>query len=274
MYTIDRPGARVAWETSGEGPPVLLGHSLLCDGRMWEDVAPALARRHRVLTIDGRGHRHSTAERAFTLDDLADDWLAIMDAEGIDRAVLCGLSMGGMTAMRVALRAPKRVAGLALLDTSADREPTAARLKYRVMAELTRVFGFPRAFLPTALQAFFGPTTLAGRPALVAQEGDRILERDTRQVYYATRAVFDRPSIADRIGGIGCPTTVIVGEEDAATPPSRAKRIATAIHGATLVTIPRAGHLTAMEAPEAVIAAIGALIDRLPRQHDVWGTTR
>src|SRR5438552_10226026 len=96
-----RDGATVHYEITGQGPPILLGHSLLCDTEMWRGVVPRLAAGHRVINVEARGRRRSTALRAFTLEDLAADWLAILDQEQIDRAWLVGLSMGGMTAMRI-----------------------------------------------------------------------------------------------------------------------------------------------------------------------------
>lgn len=261
IRTIERPGARVAYEVAGDGTSLVLGHSLLCDGRMWEAVAPALTERCRVVNVDARGHRRSPAEGPFTLDDLADDWLAILDREGVDRAVLCGLSMGGMTAMRLALKAPDRVAGLVLLDTSARAERRWPRLQYRAMAEVVRRVGFVEAFVPKIQRAMFGRATLRGRPDLVARVTDRIRENDPRQLYFACRAVFDRPSILDRIEQIRCPTFVVVGDDDASTPPSEARRIASRIPGAALVPIPAAGHLTAIEAPDAVLAAVHDLLE-------------
>lgn len=270
MEVIVRPHARVAYEITGSGPPIIFGHSLLCDGRMWGEVAVALAERHQVINVDARGHRGSTADAPFTLDDLAADWLAILDRLGLERAVLAGLSMGGMTAMRAALRAPERVMGLALLDTSADPEPPRARLKYRVMGEIVRWAGFPRPFVGTAMRAFFGATTRREQPHLVEQEAARLLERDGRGIYLAGRAVFDRGSILERLGAVSCPTLVLVGAEDRATPPSRARRITAAIPGARLVEVPRAGHLTTLEAPGAVIEALTGMLDTLPRSGDRW----
>jgi len=272
MRTLERAGARIGYEVAGEGPAVVLGHSLLCDGRMWDAVAPVLARRYRVINIDARGHRASTwpgspgspgSPGPFTLDDLAEDWRAILDAERVDRAALCGLSMGGMTAMRLALAAPERVAALALLDTSADAEAAVKRLQYRLLAEIFKAFGNLAGPLEAPLRRImFGVSTRADKPGVVARELGRMREQDARQIYHATRAVFDRPSIFGRLGAIRCPTLVMVGEEDVATPPDRARRIAGAIPGARLEVIPRAGHLTTVEQPEAVTAILLAFLER------------
>lgn len=251
MPTIERDDARVAYDVEGEGPPVLLGHSLLCDSRMWDPVLPWLRPGRRLLSVDFRGHRGSTSTRPFSMDDLADDWLAVLDREGIERAFLCGLSMGGMTAMRVALRAPDRVAGLILLDTSAGPQPFGDRLRFRLMAEVLRLFGFRSFLFPAVNAAMFGRTTLRERPEVAAAQMQRTREHDPRQLYRAVRAVIERDDILADLARITAPTLVLVGEEDAATPPPNARHIAATIPGAVLETIPRSGHLATLEAPDA-----------------------
>jgi pimeloyl-ACP methyl ester carboxylesterase len=267
--TLHRDGVRIGYRVSGPearpgGPlPIVLGHSLLCDGRMWEGVEPALASKRRVLNVDFRGHGTSTAPRPFTLEDLADDWLAILDREKIARALLCGLSMGGMTALRVALRAPERVAAMMLLDSSADAELPSKRLQYRLMVEATKYFGTVRALEPIIARLMFGRTTLRERPELVVRETERMREHDPHQRYWTVLAVFQRRSIHDLLRSIRCPTLVLYGEEDVATPPLRSQRMAAALPSSTLRAIPRAGHLSALEQPQVVVAELEAFLDTL-----------
>jgi pimeloyl-ACP methyl ester carboxylesterase len=228
---------------------------------MWADVAPALATRFTVLNVDARGHGRSVARGPFTLEDLAEDWRAILDREAIERAALCGLSMGGMTAMRLAVRAPERVAALALVDTSARGERPRSRPKYRLLAEALRLLGFRDALFPPAVRSLFGATARRERPELVARTVARIRENDPRQIYPACRAVFGRASVLDTLGAIRCPTLVLCGEEDVATKPRESRLIAGRIPGARLVELPRTGHLSALEAPDAVAAHVGAFLD-------------
>ena len=262
MPTIDRAGARTYYEIHGSGATLLLGHSLLFDGRMWEPVIPALAGKFRVINVDARRHRHSTGGGRFTIEDLADDWLAILDQEKTERALLCGLSLGGMTAMRLALRAPARVAAMALLGTSADPEAPADRVTYRALAEIQRLVRLDALTDPVVERKMFSATSRREQPDLVARCMAIIHENVPRQLYPALRAVFDRESIADRLSEIRCPTLVLCGEEDAATGPSRSRRIADRIPGATLHMIPRAGHCSVMEQPAAVEAHLTAFFDR------------
>ena len=254
MTTIKRPGAQVYYEKSGAGPVVVLGHSLLCDGRMWDEVVAALARDFTVINTDFRGHRNSTTTRAYRLSELADDWLAILDHEGIERAALCGLSMGGMAAMRAAVTAPERVAGLVLLDSNADRDDLIGRLRFRVMAQLYRRLGLFGGLERKIAGLMLGRTTLRERPEIAARLGRWMREQEPRQLVRAIHAVVGRRSISAELAAIECPTMILVGQEDLATPPACSRHLHAAIAGSTLELIAGAGHLTALETPAPVIA--------------------
>lgn len=256
MPILERQGARIYYETEGQGPAILLGHSLLADSRMWESVAPELAKSHRVININVRGHGGSTAPFPFSLEDLADDWLAILDRESIESAILCGLSMGAMTALRVALAAPERVRGLILLDTSADPEPPQKRPQYAAMIGLVRRFGHIAPIYEIVKRLMFSKKTLSERPWLAQREIDRMKERDAHQLYHAVHAVIDRGPLLYRVVDIHIPALVLVGADDVATPPIRSERLAAALPNARLHVIPGAGHLSALEAPAEVIREV------------------
>lgn len=258
MPIIQRPGAAVSYEVVGAGPPVVLGHSLLCTGQMWARVVAALRSSFRFINVDLRGHGRSTAEAPFTLDDLVDDWLAILHRESIESAVFCGLSTGGMTAMRLALSEPQRVLGLALLDTSAAAEPARARRRYTALAWVYRRLGLlPRKPL---LEGMFAPSTIADRPELTTDLLTAVRRLDRAAVGHAMDAVWGRDGIDP--SPVKAPTLVIVGEHDAATPPVCARAIAGSIGGAELHVIPDAGHLTAVEQPAQVAALLGPFFTR------------
>lgn len=260
MATIERGGARVRYDLLGEGPPLLLTHGLLTDGRLWAPLLPALASRYRVINVDLRGHRGSTAPSPFSLEDLADDCLAILDAEGFERAAIAGLSMGGMTAMRLALRAPERVAALLLLSTSADAERPRERLKYRAMAEIFRVVGSTSLFELPIRRLMFGRTALRERPEIAALQAQQTREHERTGLYHAVRAVMERGSIRDRLRELRCPSLVLVGDEDLTTPISRATRIGRSLPGARVHLLPRTGHLCTLEAPELVAEELLAFL--------------
>lgn len=261
MPEITSDGARVHYEVTGSGPAVLLGHSLLCDTGMWKGVAPRLAERYRVINVEARGHRRSTAPAPFTLEDLAGDWQAILDAERVERAFLVGLSMGGMTAMRLALRAPARVAGMVLLDSNGDEEERIRRLRYGLLEAIYRRLGVIKPLERPIAKIMFGATTLRERPHLVAELVETMKGHDRAQLSRAIEAVFRRGPILDRLAAIGVPTLVLVGEEDRATPIVKSRRLAAAIPGARYEALPRAGHLSALEEPDAVAARVLAFLD-------------
>ncbi len=261
---FSRNGVRIAYRVSGKGPSIIFGHSLLCDGRMWDGVIEALGGRYTIYNVDARGHGGSTAPGPFTLEDLADDWRALLDHEKISRALLCGLSMGGMTAMRLALASPERVRALALLDTSADPQPAWERVKFRAMAEIVRRFGHLKFLYGEVEKVMFGRASRTEQRALVDAQMERFREQVPGEVYWAVRAVIDRGSIHARLPSLRVPARVIVGADDRATPPDRSRRIAAQLAGASLVEIARAGHLSALEFPGELARELAPFFDAAP----------
>lgn len=262
MPFIDRDELRLAFDDSGPGdadpshPPLVLGHSFLCTREMWAQQVGPLSRSYRVLNLDLRGHGDcGPVEDPFTLDDLVDDVVTVLDHLEVERAVWCGLSIGGMTAMRAALVHPDRVAALIIADSSAAAEAPATRLKYRFLATAARLLGV-RRLIPAVEPIFFGRTTLREQPELVREWGERMAGTHLPSLLTVLDMLLRRQSMLERLGEVRVPALILVGEEDRATPPARSRDIARAIPGAELVVIPEAGHLSALEQPEAVTAVM------------------
>ncbi len=265
MPTISRDGVRVFYEDEGErdDPVIVLGHSFLCAGDMWRHQLPELRRRARVLNVDYRGHGRSDRIRTrFDLADLLADVVAVLDDAGVERAVWAGLSTGGMVALRAALEHPDRVAGLALLDTDAGAELPVVRFKNRILGLGCRVLGW-RPLLPAVLPVMLGRTTLAENPGLVQQCRESFENLDVPSMLRFLGALMARDSVLDRLAEIQIPALVLVGEEDRALPPSRSRRMAEALPDAELVVVPRSGHLTALEQPEAVTEALVRFLESI-----------
>lgn len=245
---------RLFVDVRGSGPAVVLWHSLLCDGGMWAGVLPSLVVRHRVLNIDGPGHGRSAEVRApFSLEDCVDALFAVLDAAGEQAASLVGLSWGGMVAMRAALQRPDRVRSIALLDTSSRAEALQRLPRYRVMAAIARRFGAIPPLLDRMEPLFFAPRTRSERAEIVRTFRERLAAMDPASLGHAVDAViFSRGDITNRLGEVRCPTLVVCGLDDVATPPARSEEIARAIPGAELALVPGAGHLSAWERPEVV----------------------
>lgn len=264
MPSLERDGVSIFFEESGAGRPIVLGHSFLCDGSMWAPQLGPLAERARVVNVDLRGHgRSGPVRRPFTLYDVVDDVVAVLDRLGIERAVWAGLSVGGMVALRAALCAPDRVAALVLLDTHAGAERRLQRLRFEMLGLGASLLGV-RPFLPLLLPLMFGRTTRQSNRRLVDDWSRRFATLHVPSIRRGLDAIVGRDSLLDRLAQIRVPSLVVVGTEDTSLPPACSEQIAARLPHASLVRIPGAGHLSALEQPEAVNAAILAFLDGLP----------
>jgi pimeloyl-ACP methyl ester carboxylesterase len=264
MPSLQTKLGRLHYEVTGTGPTLLLWHSWLSDGRIWEAQVASLRERYRVIVVDGPCHgRSETPLHPFTLDDCADAAIAVLDAENVAAAVLVGLSWGGMTVMRVALRAPERVLGLVLLGTTADAEPLHHVVACHAFAETVRRVGMLAPLRWMAFTTMFGVTTLVRRRQIVRREGAHLSRLDRHGIRWSTRAIVtERRAIRHALSALRMPTLVAVGAEDRCLPPSHSRRIARAIPGARFVVLPRVGHLVSLEAPERVLSLIEDLAAR------------
>lgn len=223
--------------------PLILVPGVLCDEDLYRDQVPALAP-YADVTITVEHTRHDT---------LAGIARAILDAAP-PRFALCGLSMGGIIAFEIMRQQPGRVSRLALLDTNA-RDILADERKVREGRMRLVANGHVDVMIGLQLSRFI-PLTRLGDEALV----DRVLKM-VRRVGAATylrqeRALLQRVDSRPSLGAIACPTLVLCGREDSATPLAMSQEIAAAIPGATLEIVEDCGHLSTMERPEAVNAAL------------------
>jgi len=263
MASIEHEGIRISYEDCGSGTPLVLGHSFLSSGEMWAAQVGPLAERARVINVDHRGHgRSGQVEKPFTLYDMVGDFVAVLDHLGIERAVWAGLSVGGLVALRAALTVPERVSGLILVDTHAGAEHGLTKLKYRALGVGMRLLGM-RPFLPAIVPLMFGRTTRETKPGLVEDWSRRVATIHMPSLLRFLDALMTRDSVIDRLHEIEVPSVVIVGEEDVTLPPSCSSQIAAGVRDSSLVRVPGAGHLSALEQPEAVTGAMLSLLDRL-----------
>ncbi len=238
-------------------PAIVLWHGLLLDGGMWRHQIEPLAALGRVIVLDGPGHGKSEVPPPFSLEDNADAMLDAFGELAIDRAVMVGLSWGGMVGMRLSLQHPQRVQALALLDTSAEAEERARLIKYRLLVSFTRRFGFPKGLADQQiLPLYFTENTYATQPELVERFVRTVNGFPRDGVARAALAVIKRKNILPRLGSIRAPTLVLCGREDRTTEPVHSEHIARSIAGAKLVMIEGAGHISALEQPKAVNEAL------------------
>ncbi|MDQ1589990.1 MAG: hypothetical protein QOG71_617 [Pyrinomonadaceae bacterium] len=242
-------GIELAYEVSGAGSPIVLLHGFPFNRTLWREQVEALSDRHRVITVDLRGHGETTATRdPATMEAMAGDVAALLDELHITRVALGGLSMGGYVALDFYRLFPERVAALVLADTRAQADTDEARLAREETA--TRALGegmhtIAGAMLPKLL----APATHAERPEIVARVREMILNTDPQGAASALRGMAVRRDQTELLGEINCPTLILVGSLDQITPPADAERMHRGIRNSRLEVIAGAGHVSNLERP-------------------------
>lgn len=264
MPEIRVNGVQLHYDEAGSGPEtVVFAHGLLFDRRIFEHQVAALSNRYRCIAYDLRGHGETEITRGgYDMDTLAEDAAALVEALDAAPCHFVGLSMGGFIGLRLASRRPELIRSLTLLDTSADPEPRENLPRYRLLNLAARLVGL-RPLTGQVMPILFGRTTMEERQDLVALWRDRVAGLSRRGATRAVVGVIERDGVADELPRVRVPTLVIVGEEDTATVPEKSRRIRDGIERAELVTVPRAGHMSSIEAPEAVTRALEDFLGRI-----------
>jgi pimeloyl-ACP methyl ester carboxylesterase len=260
------------YSDSGSGLPVLLVHGFPHSRELWTPLVRALGQHSdgpplRAIAPDLRGFGATPAAPPLTLDQHADDLVALLDHLGIARAVVCGLSMGGYVALALWRRHPARVRALVLADTRATADDAAQRARRDVLAEVARREG-SAAVAESQLPGALGRSTRTTAPARVEAFRALMAGASVDGIVGALAAMRDRPDATPTLAGITVPTLVVVGAEDVLTPPKDARALAGAIPGARLVEIPAAGHVSAWEQPARFAEALEAFAAGLDSEVD------
>jgi 3-oxoadipate enol-lactonase len=243
-------GTKFGYEVDGTGPPLVLLHAFPLNRAMWGSQVAALRDRFTVITPDYRGFGASDLPAGpLTMDDYAADVLAMLDVLGHKRVILGGCSLGGYVAFRMIAHAADRVTALILADTRAEPDTDEGRQRRHAAIERIEREG-PAGFVEEFAANLVGPTTKAQRPGVAAALRQIIGAPDARGLTAALAAMASRPDSRPLLASITVPALVIVGEEDALTPPASAEVMAKGMPHARLAVIPAAGHLACLEAPE------------------------
>jgi pimeloyl-ACP methyl ester carboxylesterase len=253
MKTATINGIELSYRDEGQGQPILFIHAFPLHSGMWERQIAAFSPRHRVIAPDLRGFGGSArGSGAASLDQHADDIAALLDQLGIDKTTIAGLSMGGYISFALWRRHRARISGLILADTRAGADSEEARQGREKNARLAEEQG------PGAIADQMLPKLLSGNaPAALRDEVRRMIESNDRAgIAAALRAMAARPDSTPLLASIDVPALVIVGAEDALTPPSEAQAMFDAIPGCRIAELPGAGHLANLEAPDALNDAI------------------
>jgi 3-oxoadipate enol-lactonase len=253
----------------GGGSPVLLVHGFPLDHSMWQGQITMLSKEHRVIAPDLRGFGSSgVTEGTVTMEQFADDLNDLLDALKISEPVaFCGLSMGGYIGWQFFRRHRQRVSTLILCDTKAAADTSEAaenrhKLADRVLQEGAGVVA--DAMLPK----LFAKATHERQPQMVAATQQVMLRTDPQGIAAALRGMAARPDSTGLLGDVDVPTLVIVGQEDAISPPDEMRSMAAAIPQAQFIDVPSAGHMAPLENAAAVSGAIERFLASEERRRD------
>jgi 3-oxoadipate enol-lactonase/4-carboxymuconolactone decarboxylase len=254
----------------GRNKPVLvLLNSIGTDLSLYDQAAPYLLKAFRLLRIDTRGHGASDAPaREYSLDLLAADVLAALDAAAVQTAVVCGTSLGGMIAMELALMAPERVRSLVLACTSAAMDPTF----WTQRISTVRAQGISAVAEP-ALRIMFSERFAQANPDAVDTVRAGLLSTDVEGYLGCAAAIRDM-DLLGRLPKVSASTLVLAGALDTATSlEGHGDRIAAAIPGTKVEVLPT-GHLGCIEDPAAFSAAVVGFACGTPRRAELANHAR
>lgn len=258
MPEIVKDDMAIYYESHGQGDPLILIRGLGSNADHWYAQVPDLSRHWRIIVFDNRGiARSSDPGGAFTVGDMVEDTMALMDGLDISRAHVLGLSMGGMIAQELALNYPQRLRGLILVVTHCGGQYAVGATKdvtdaiQRVTAENS-----DEARL-AAMPFFFAPRTMKEQPQVI-QEYATVSMKYPASPEILTRQMqaISQHDTYDRLRQITSPTLVMTGTEDVLIPPENSRILADSIPGAKLEVIPDGGHQVLIEAPQACNRAI------------------
>lgn len=239
---------------------LLLIHGFPLTARMWEPQLALSVHGWRVIAPQLRGFDGGPGDQSVTsMDDYAGDIIDLLDTLHVESAVIGGLSMGGYVTFALLRNAARYFRGVVLADTRPQADaPEGVQARERMLA-LVHSKG-PAAVAEEMLPKLLGESTRRDRPAVVEQVRSLILSNGTEAVAGGISAMMTRPDSTPVLQAIHVPTLIVVGEEDTLTPPAFSAEMHRAIHGSELVTIPKAGHMSNLEQPEAFNNALARFL--------------
>jgi pimeloyl-ACP methyl ester carboxylesterase len=254
--TVTVNGAQVFYKATGSGQPMILIHGYPLSGELFKNNRAALSRSFRVITVDLPGFGNSVApSREASIENYAATMLGFMDALKIDKAVVGGMSMGGMTLLQMYKTAPERFSGLVFIDTTADPAGIAEAASWRGNAEQAEQMGVA-SLVPGLLPRMLTGESRMAMPNQVAHLSSLVKQASLNGAIGGGNALAARPDANPVLPTINVPTLLIFGVEDNVTPIELAMKMNAGIAGSKLVLIPGAGHAATFEKAAATNRAI------------------
>jgi 3-oxoadipate enol-lactonase len=262
QHTFSQPQLGVVLQGEGAGVPLVFSHALGLDLHLWDGLADRFAAAgHPTLRYDHRGHGESARPAGpYRLDALVDDAARLIREWGRGPVVFVGLSLGGMVGQGLALRHPELLRGLVLAHTTA-RYPAAAREAWAQRIAAVQAGGMA-AVAEMVVQRYLHADFRAAEPAAAAALREQLLAQDPA-AYAAACAAAGSVDYLEALGALSLPTLVIAGARDQGAPPAFAEAICQRIAGARLQVFEEASHLSPLEAPLALEAALSDFVTGL-----------
>lgn len=249
-------GARIYYEVAGSGAPMLLIHGYPLSSDLYRDQRSELSKRYQVITPDLRGFGKSTApDDDASLSVYAKDMLGLMDKLGIQKAIIGGHSMGGMTVIEMYKQAPERFSGMILIDTAAIPAPIANAEWWKGFAEQGREKGVASIVPLLVPNMLTGKARMNNMPLVTYME-NMIKAASVNGVVGGGKALAERPDNTGVLSTIRVPTLIIVGVEDTLTPMAIAKSMNQAIPNSKLEIIDGGSHAVIIEESKRANKAI------------------
>jgi 3-oxoadipate enol-lactonase len=241
----------VSYNDEGEnGAPVIIFiHGFPFNKSMWDKQFKALKENYRVIAYDVRGHGNSDAGKGdFSIELFANDLLSFMDALKIDKAMLCGLSMGGYIALNAVEKYPDRFDALILSDTTCVADTPEVKEKRMKAIESIKKAGVEK-YAEESIKNLFAPESLSTKKEEIAAVREMIVNTSKQSLYKTLKAFYERKETCSKLKDINIPVLIMVGKEDKITPPEAAQMMHEKIEDSILYIIENAGHLSNIENP-------------------------
>ncbi|MES2727764.1 MAG: alpha/beta hydrolase [Bacteroidota bacterium] len=249
--TIPVNNVQLSYNDIGEGSiPVIFMHGYPFDKTMWQLQLDFLKSGYRLISFDIRGFGKSTDEEShLSIDLFGEDLIALMDKLDIDKAIVCGLSMGGFIALNAQKRFPDRFAALILCDTQCIADTTEVKEKRKKIINEIAVDGVA-TFNEGFIKNVFHKDSLSNKKELVEQLRSVVFANSPHIITMGQTALAERSETCSTLNEITIPTLIICGREDIVTPLAQSEMMHKTIKGSILHVIDNAGHVSNLEQPD------------------------
>jgi pimeloyl-ACP methyl ester carboxylesterase len=261
MERLRSDDAEIGYEIQGNGPPVVLLHPFPCHHEFWNPVAPALNSRYRLIAPDLRGHGDSEiGEGPALMEKHARDVARVLDAAGASKAAFIVCSIGGYISFEFWRRFRARVSALVICNSRPQADTPEARSN-RLKAAADVLEQGTEPFIESMIPKLMGRTTVGTRPDLVDGARRMMRKMSPQDVSLIQRGMAERPDSVGDLKTINVPTLIVMGEEDVLSTIADGELMRQSIAGSQLKVVPKAGHYSPWEQPEAVGKILRQFLD-------------